>query len=590
MKTDVIMRSIAILLVTGWFVACSSDEEGAPKTITQAEQGVVYDLDLAGGLDEERSLTFNTETVVPDILETSNWTTHVFFRKEGDNSFVGYAQIDWTVTGRTSGKIQLRQKNTRITLHNTKGLTPRSGETWYVAGIAGGGKLNAAKNEVSFAPDASIDNTLKNNQLRVPLMFAWTKLKIVENAADQAAVTFKVQGTLLHLHLDNKSYIHTPSEVKLTSNLLDSDGKYSFVPSGAVRAGSTPTWSFAKTANTASLSVKIPRGKDVSGHSLVWGMPRTGVTSPVTKIQNLPLKCRLYNKGTTTEYSSTATFRTGRAYQVHLEVYRPWLPLDYVAPRNVAENKTSFVTTDRNNAPAFMATWDESVAVKISGYHLPTADEWGAVIPTVVGVPPVREIELSGELRWNGTYPPSPKMTTYEDTGTSGVRFQNNLYEKYASYAFADGGRTVYVLWRISATAADAKAGHKHIACKYQLVGTLVEGNLDSHTKITCRYLGDSFTGRITDINKDAFWNANNSDDVVRIFPHITTTYNENDNTQSKVLGVRARFWNATSYTLLGRQKNGAVIMGDEYLAVWTNSYLYKDKNNSPVRLFRDKL
>lgn len=588
----VVLRSIGMLLMAVNLIACSSDEEGG-KEIPQNEQGIEYDLKLVGGVSasDERALTFNTGTTIPKIIETSNWTTHVFFRKEGDNSFVGYAQIDWEFTGRNSeGRILLQQKNTRITLQNTKGITPRNGETWYIAGVAGGGKLNAEKNAVSFAYDEALDGVLKPNQVRLPLTFPWTKVKIVNNAPDEAFVNFTPQGTLLHFYLTNKAQIQSQSYAIITSSALGRDGGYQFAPAtSTVSVGKMPTWSFRQnstsgpTATTVyeEYTLALHGNKNATTNTLYWGMPRTGVVTGETNTlvsaygsqhgerQGI-LSHRVYNKNTTTEYSSPAVFRSGRAYQIHLDVHRPWLPLDYVATNDVAANKTSFMTSQSNDVTGFL-TWQEATNLNIKGYHCPQLNEWMGIFFN----------SLDRNVLMDGRYDALNKKVTETNVPIPGVKVGNTTFDVTANYAYTNDGLNMYVLAYFIPQGGDPLGNRHCIAYKYQRVNPQ-KGSLTSHMKITSRYLGQSFKGQVTDINKDAFWTKNNGDDVVRIFPFRGDPHTIPGETHRYQLGTSVDYWSATAHDAtqaLNMEVSGQLTS----LGVHKNSRYH-------VRLFKDNL
>ncbi len=507
-------KSTCVLLSAWATVACSGDNGLTPveENISQ-NKPVSYTLKLSGGIasDAERALSFDISQANPAILETSDWTTHVFFRKEGA-TFVGYAKIEWEFTGRDSnGKIRLQQRNLTFDLENTNGDLPSAGETWYIAGIAGGGKLNSAKTAVDFTYDETLDGALAQNQVRVPLTFAWTKLNIVENAADEAFVNFKPQGTLLHVYANNKTTVAMGSYLNLTSNVLDRAGGYDFATANtSVSEGTMPTWTFTNAERTASLRVPMSGAADAKMQGLVWGMPRSGVSSPVTTIGNTPIDYKVYNVGTTTAFTSAATFRSGRAYQVSVDVYRPKLPIEYVAEYNMA-NDTEFATSHSNDASAYF-TFDRAnelfartanFTVAGKGYHLPNIDEAKALMPAVIGV------NINGTtFSYSNVNERSLEVNGYNSL------VPGQAIEYYYSDFIVNPNNTIVYGLRF-------KRGNNAVTAAYRYEFILdTSAPLNNHVKITMRYIGSSNT-TVDNIATEDFWNSNNSEDITRTLSFV---------------------------------------------------------------------
>ncbi len=495
-------KSTCVLLSAWATVACSGENGLTPvEENISKNQPLSYTLKLSGGVasDAERALSFDMSQANPAILETSDWTTHVFFRKEGA-TFVGYAKIEWEFTGRDSnGKIRLQQKNLTFDLENTNGDLPSAGETWYIAGIAGGGKLNSAKTAVDFTYDETLDGALAQNQVRVPLTFAWTKLNIVENAADEAFVNFKPQGTLLHVYANNKTTVAMGSYLNLTSNVLDRAGGYDFATANtSVSEGTMPTWTFTNAERTASLRVPMSGAADAKMQGFVWGMPRSGVSSPSTTIGNTPIDYKVYNVGTTTAFTSTATFRSGRAYQVSVDVYRPKLPIEYVAEFNM-KNDTEFATSHSNDASAYF-TFDRAnelfarsanFSVAGKGYHLPSADEAKALMPSV-----------EGGVRIDGT------TFSYSNVNERSLEIDGYNMYYYSDFIVNPNNTIVYGLrFKGDNNALTA-------AYRYEFI-TDASTPLNNRVEITVRYIGSSNT-TVDGIATEDFWNSNNSGDITR--------------------------------------------------------------------------
>lgn len=102
------------------------------------------------------------------------------------------------------------------------------------------------------------------------------------------------------------------------------------------------------------------------------------------------------------------------------------------------------------------------------------------------------------------------------------------LFAGRSDYATAEGGKIAYGLKFKSAEDPDATQTIDDrfvVAYRYEWVGTFnmknedVDTFTDCHLKVTARYLGKGWQGNIRDISNEAFWQKDNSQDAVRIFP-----------------------------------------------------------------------
>ncbi len=405
MKMKFLINCFAIS-VLGILAACSSQaEEIKPAQENTEKTSVTLTLEaqaLLPQIDSEgtRSMLFDITSDIPALKEGSNWDTHVFFRKKGDDTFVGYALIQWTVAGTTAGRIQLKQKSTTINLQNTGGKVPRAGEEWYVAGVAGGGVLNAAKTVVDFSYNAAMDDKLAQNRARIPFVFPWTKLTISSLNFSTANIQMNPQGSLVHIIATNKSGAAIDKTFKLTSNILDRNGSFDFSAASNATAKITgsglPSWKHTNTSGTATFNIKLAGQNNANMHALVWGMARTGVATASTTIAG---PNNVYRKATTTPATSAKAYASGRAYYAKVDVGTPTngfpngkLPLENLSVTNgvgpfVSGSAVPFVFTDINQSEY---TWPDAwgkfklqgdVTINGEQYYLPDVYEFVILFP-----------------------------------------------------------------------------------------------------------------------------------------------------------------------------------------------------------------
>ena len=186
-------------------------------------------------------------------------------------------------------------------------------------------------------------------------------------------------------------------------------------------------------------------------------------------------------------------------------------PLVYVAESNVNPAGNGFVTdlTACNVSGYF--NWNAAKAINISGYHLPSIDEWRSIIP-----------QNTNYVYFTST---SPYNNIAENVIVQGVSI--NMHSDYNN----TGNNLTYAL---------RYKGTDYVsAWKYEYIS---DGN-NTHMKITSRSVAPSVTiGNISD-NNGAFWNTGQENDVVRYFP--ASGYKSSSGSLFYV-GTHGRFWSST--------------------------------------------
>jgi hypothetical protein len=162
-------------------------------------------------------------------------------------------------------------------------------------------------------------------------------------------------------------------------------------------------------------------------------------------------------------------------------------PLSYVAEYNVNQAGDGFVTNLTSCTGSGYFTWNNALNINISGYHLPSNQEWFGIVP-----------QAPGYVRFNAT-------TSYDnitenvivqgDPITMTSDFRTPKSPSLTSYALRYKGTDMVSAW------------------KYEYVSN----SNNTHLKITSRIVAPSVT--INDIANNAFWSTNTGNDVVRYFP-----------------------------------------------------------------------
>ncbi len=143
------------------------------------------------------------------------------------------------------------------------------------------------------------------------------------------------------------------------------------------------------------------------------------------------------------------------------------------------------------------------------GYHLPSITEWNGVF------------SYNGQVKFNTTAFIQPINEAVEFGG---------IKKTYLNHYKCLGAKVCYCLRFGQGTGNPTgnysvtefpKATDNSMLCayRYTLVGSFTNNSNNSHLKVECVYLGNSFTGDIDTISNDSWWNARTYETVTRIFP-----------------------------------------------------------------------
>ena len=189
-------------------------------------------------------------------------------------------------------------------------------------------------------------------------------------------------------------------------------------------------------------------------------------------------------------------------------------PLSYVAEYNVNQAGDGFVTNLTSCTGSGYFTWNNALNINISGYHLPSNQEWFGIVPQYVVKP---YIYFNATTSYDNI---TENVIVQGDTITMTSDFRNSTIP--TSYALRYKGTDMVSAW------------------KYEYV----KNSNDTHLKITSRIVAPSVT--INDIANDAYWSTNTGNDVVRYFPASGYIKNDPTGIGDVNVGTHGYFWSST--------------------------------------------
>lgn len=473
---------------------------------------ITLELSLEGtavSRDEMRAVSFYTEDDIPPTKHEdgiSDWQTHCFLRNESGTA-QAYALVDWDAR-EVNGKIHLKMKGHTLKLEQSGSqplVQPQPGERWRIAGITGGGKLNSDRTRVDFTPDTALDNGLNPNQARVPFTFGWTTFTVSRVSGDRApkiSVHFAPQGSLLNVRVNNKTNRgaeSVTSVLKFFTNALSGNGYFDYA-----LGNEAPVWKFTnESAQEETISRPISVAKGAATNYVLWGMPRPETSKPSGGFKSEVYlgRYKIFAEMTKVKPNiRTKGFTSGLAYPMGIDIDRPFMPLEYVADYNVAEDRASFATTHHvsGNAPdnhEEYVTMQQAVDlfsnIKIGGrgYHLPKFSEARGVVPM--------------EVLKDATQNIAPRRHTFEDQS---LEIEGLTYGGYRDEVNLSDLSTQYALRFVKDSSKDMVMAYRYV------FDINTSDNSYNHVMITSRYVGPKGV-TLDEISNPDYWNSNNEED-----------------------------------------------------------------------------
>lgn len=540
--------------------ACSKEDVEPTSSDTAQTKPVTLSLSIEGQADAGgiRAVSFDTNQNVPPTThdQYSNWQTHCFLRKVGDDTNQAYALIDWEAK-MEGGKVHLKMKGHTLTLlqsGNKPTPVPKAGERWSIVGVTGGGKLNAERTRVDFAPDTELDNNLQPHQVRVPFTFEKVFFTVSAESGERApqiSVYFKPQGSLINVYTNNKTSQAGIAELQVVTNALSNNGYYDY-------SSDMPSWVFAHDdAKQEAIIRRIHITPNQGRNYVLWGMPRPETTKPIEgfKSEVVVAGYQISGEGVTEEKPKirTEAFVNALAYPVGIDIDLSLTPLNKLTTTGTPSHIVKFMSSTSNNfvdARAFDNATDiknsdilftQSDAIKRYGpasstntspYYLPTIWELGAIFPSQrVGFSIYQSYNFAdSDITVNelvqfepGQQVAKRKRVTSSYKASGGVLYADR-FKNYAGGMENNSKRTVF--------------RYEYIKIKDLADGTALNG-----LKITTRYLGND--GDASGYDTENFWTdpSKNAHDVTAVFPALGH--------RAASTGINGYYWSSSPHASL---------------------------------------
>lgn len=556
-------------------------------------------------LDENttRAIYFDKGNLKKPIIDTKTIDVLTIVSSSGNNPTVVYRVIPWDVDPTVKNRI-------RLTKHRFKfpeGTTTAKGKKWYIMGIIGGTWDEKTK-KLSMSSE-SISSLDKNGKIimNMPVFSRWVEIPTETDGQFKfqkgntnvvySKMSFQSQGALIQHSFKGNTSAHnmTISSFTVVSTAFSFQGYFNlaklpaFNSTGGNKNSTLFTWvpeaenTNKEYANT-NASVKeykkeftlptpitINAGSKGNANQVMtfWVMPtgvdltksRTNVFVKATA-PNSPKMLRLPSYGK----KHTALLKTGDVGELKSELHRPKLAIEYMADYNIkrkyngandwgaagtrkpAGSTNQFANNHGRDAVSGL-TFPEAraAAAAMTGYHLPTTEEWAGVLPlggTQEGGTEGLYLKPSSQITSNITYSQKDVVVKVGST-TATYKYQlkqtpssynggkNGLGTAYALHFVGANGNTMRVAYRysmISNSAYQSEVGKtkrsttvKILEQGYPIIKSdKVETDLlgknypfvvkDYHAtllKIDMIYLGSYFLGNIDDIAREDWWNEN---------------------------------------------------------------------------------
>lgn len=551
------------LLGTLALIGCNKEAVEPTNSNTVQVNSVTLALSIEATADasEMRAVSFDANQNVPPTMhdQYSDWTTHCFLSNE-DGSKKAYATINWDAR-LEGGKVKLKMQGHTLELKPigsadealTADNKPAAGERWSIVGITGGGKLNAERTRVDFAPDAVLDAALKPHQARVPFTFEkayFTVSAASGERAPQISVHFKPQGSLLNVRVNNKISQLVQTELRVVSNALSNNGYYDYSTGEA-------QWTFVQTeAQPETLSRSIAIDANAGKNYLLWGMPRTA--SAVALSSKVALGgYKLLAEGSATEQPKVRTeaFVNAIAYPMGVDIAESLSPLNTLpttggptyAAKVMDATTNSFIdplafSTAEAYPSSIYYTHEEALAAYGSStdkpYYLPTIWELGTIFPS----------QKSGDDRGQACY--------FTGGGNANgtpivekVQFTKDAAPVEVTSEYRGAGGSSKIVYALRFSGYDGNSKRTAFRYEYFKIKELANGTPLHGLKVTTRHLGNA--GDSNSYNTEAYWTnpSKSMQDVTVTYPALGHTSAEAVAIGSAPagLGSYVYYWSATA-------------------------------------------
>ncbi len=494
----------ALLLITG----CTNDEIVNEQPTPDAGEGKIT---ITASMPNESTQTrLSLEQQAGMLAIITKWKVGDeirFYFKQGDN----FSPTSTAVT-LTAENISGDGKSATFTVNVPSGIDTGAAFTVYAVHGASS-RLDGANILINVSPGVF---TPLNQLQDVPIAGAVT----IETPGTPISITFTHLGTLQCLTVKNTSstdFTFTPSLVNVGGTIWFYTAATGAVPYFNLTGGTVSDYDETFTPPT-STPITLSPNEDIK--LAQWVRPKADMFVPEIKLNaQPPVGATIVSANS--KLPRTSYMQEGRAYHLYAlwngnslyftdyTLTPPINPLSYVAEYNVNPAGDGFVEdlTACNVSGHF--NWSTAMGINIPGYHLPSTEEWGSIVPLIY------QCVLFHEN--------SSKNNVTENVVVQGQKFS------MTSDYLATANQVTYAL-RYKGTDLVS-------AWKYE---TFWFDTNNFHLKISSRDVTPSVT--INDIAKEEFWTQ--ATNVVRYFPGSGTFYNEGSS--STGIGTSGCFWSST--------------------------------------------
>lgn len=382
---------------------------------------------------------------------------------------------------------------------------------------------DATKSTIVSTIPATMLQTASDQKVdtKLPYLAQWKPLNIAGGIMEPVTLDFKPSGTLLRFKVVNH---HSTSiqvkGIKVETNAFFPDWKYDFkslTKKNLVQGERINRDKWSKTYGFSEVITLDTQGE--SPWQYLWVMPSSS-SALATKI-----KVVLHDNTEVLAFESTARPMLG-SVPVTLPIRssalikgnfgtpghgefpedssingfpNSLLPISYIALGNVSQDGSRILENAKNDDPD-MGFFSQDEAVQMFGngkligsttYYLPSQSELFGILPSF-------NLELKLPV----------EQYDVEELVTVGQR----SWTAVCDY-FGRGDGIIYAL------KFKEELGERLIAYRYEKSVGFERGNLDSHLKITCRYLGSQQPATIQAISEEQFWMQNAENDIVLKIP-----------------------------------------------------------------------
>lgn len=530
-------KIISAIVAIGFLASCNKGGEpqepiSRVEQISATSQGALLSsisLDADINLDEEdnktRSLSY---TIGPDgtkrelLSELPLYSMCIISTEDGTTRH--YLKLKWE---KVPGQSHYYVKKTNALDLNNQQIILDPQKKWFIKGYLTYNESNIIGRNVKYNPN--IQNGA-NTQLKslsegesykmdIPLHFDWKPLSLTENGTNAVTtnpdrsmadkIVIKPFGVMMRIKVTNQeaypvkvkslrllSSVITPKVGSVNSEMCSAPN----VPASQQTVPYYPDNDSNDHVMNLDASVTLQTGQSHNKYYLVWGMPKSPVSSTVKRQTHLLANvARLDQGGREMTYPKMNTLyvwgsdSNNPKHQsrrlIHAQVYRPKVVLEYMSDGYLTTQNT-FAPKNTATTPLLKVSYPMLVARPLpAGYRILATEDARALAPT----------QGTNDLKFAGNNMVATTNSSFLINGVT-AQYNETLQSGATIYGlrFDDGkdNRRQYSAWRYSSTGV-----------------------------IEVVYLGPNFKGDFDDIRQPEFWTLHQNDIIKRTYGPEGTRY-----------------------------------------------------------------